>query len=177
MKKTLVKLLALFVAIFTFSSCEDMEQLAGEMDITIGQSTYHIPTAVFYSDGDDTFITGTNIKQSVAITVKDIAVGKKTLGLGDDILTAIGNLDNISAMENTIVYIPTSGIEKDGMTALYGKITITKVTSTLVEGTFEGGGVKTSLLDDLSELESLLDAGDVIEEFSGDFKAYGVTKA
>ncbi len=42
--------------------------------------------------------------------------------------------------------------------------------------TFEGGGVKTSLLDDLSELESLLDAGDVIEEFSGEFKAYGVTK-
>ncbi len=138
MKKNLLKLLALFVAIFTFSSCEEaVENLAGEMDITIGESTYHIPAAVFYSNGSNTFITGTNVKQSVAITVKDIAVGKKTLGLGDDILTAIGNLDNISSMENTIVYIPTSGIEKDGMTALYGNITITKVTSTLIEGTFE----------------------------------------
>ncbi|MBO7277151.1 MAG: hypothetical protein J6U84_04225 [Bacteroidales bacterium] len=175
MKKSLVKLFALFMAIFTLSSCEDMEQLAGEMDITIGKSTYHIPTAVFYSNGNNTFITGTNIKQSVALKVKDIAVGKKTLGLGNNVLSAIGNLDNISSMENTLVYIPSSGIEKDGMTALYGTITITKVTSTLIEGTFEGGGVKTSLLDDLSSLESLLDAGDVIEEFSGTFKAYGVT--
>jgi hypothetical protein len=175
MKKSLVKLFALFMAIFTLSSCEDMEQLAGEMDITIGKSTYHIPTAVFYSNGNNTFITGTNIKQSVALKVKDIAVGKKTLGLGNNVLSAIGNLDNISSMENTLVYIPSSGIEKDGMTALYGTITITKVTSTLIEGTFEGGGVKTSLLDDLSSLGSLLDAGDVIEEFSGTFKAYGVT--
>jgi hypothetical protein len=175
MKKSLVKLFALFMAIFTLSSCEDMEQLAGEMDITIDKSTYHIPTAVFYSNGNNTFITGTNIKQSVALKVKDIAVGKKTLGLGNNVLSAIGNLDNISSMENTLVYIPSSGIEKDGMTALYGTITITKVTSTLIEGTFEGGGVKTSLLDDLSSLGSLLDAGDVIEEFSGTFKAYGVT--
>lgn len=176
MKKSLLKLFALFMAIFTFSACEEVpESLAGEMDITISESTYHIPAAVFYSNGNNTFITGTNVKQSVALKIKDVAVGKKTLGLGDNLLSAIGNLDNISSMENTIVYIPSSGIEKDGLTALYGKITLTKVTSSCIEGTFVGGGVKTSLLDDLSGLESLLDAGDVVEEFSGTFKAYGVT--
>ena len=176
MKKNLLKLLALFVAIFTFSSCEEaVENLAGEMDITIGESTYHIPAAVFYSNGSNTFITGTNVKQSVALKIKDVAVGKKTLGLGQTILSAVGNLTDISSMENTLVYIPTSGIEKDGLTAVYGTITLTKATSTCIEGTFEGGGIKTSVLEELGNIESLLEVEELIEEFSGTFKAYGVT--
>jgi hypothetical protein len=175
MKNNLLKLLALFMAIFTFSACENVEDLAGEMDITIGKETFHIPAALFYSNENNTFITATNVKQSVAIKVKDAAIGKKTLGLGKNVLEAVGNIDNFSSMENTLVYIPTSGIEEDGMTALYGTITLTKVTSTWVEGTFEGGGVKTSLLNDISGLSSILDAPELIEEFSGEFKAYGLT--
>ncbi len=174
MRNKLVKLLAIFMAIFAFSSCEEAKELTGDIDITIAGSTYHIPVATFYSNGANTYITGTNIKQSVALKVKDIAVGKKNLGLGKDALSALGNLSDITSMDNTLVYIPTSGIEKDGMTALYGTITFTKVTDNIIEGTFEGGGVKTSVIDEMGNV-SITEIGDLITEFSGEFKAVGIT--
>ena len=175
MKNKLVKLLAIFIAIFAFSSCEEAEELTGNIDITIDGSTYHLPVATFYSNGANTYITGTNVKQSVALKVKDVAVGKKTLGLGKTALGAVGNIDEITSMDNTLIYIPVSGIEKDGMTALYGTITFSKVTNNVIEGTFEGGGVKTSVIDEMGNV-SLSEVEYLITEFSGEFKAVGVTK-
>lgn len=174
MKNKLLSLLAIFIAVFTFSSCEDVEELAGSVDITIDKETYHLPAAVFYSNGDNTFITGSNIKQSVAFKIKDAKVGKKTLGLGKTILGAVGNLSDIASMDNTLIYVPTSGIEKDGMTALYGTITLSKVTNNVIEGTFEGGGVKTSIIDEMGDV-SITEIEELITEFSGEFTAIGVT--
>jgi hypothetical protein len=174
MRNKLLSLLAIFIAVFTFSSCEDVEELAGSVDITIDKETYHLPAAVFYSNGDNTFITGSNIKQSVALKIKDVNVGKKTIGLGKTILSAVGNLSDIASMENTLIYVPTSGIEKDGMTALYGTITFSKVTNNVIEGTFEGGGIKTSIIDEMGDV-SITEIEELITEFSGEFTAIGVT--
>ena len=85
------------------------------------------------------------------------------------------NIDEITSMDNTLIYIPVSGIEKDGMTALYGTITFSKVTDNVIEGTFEGGGVKTSVIDEMGNV-SLSEVENLITEFSGEFKAVGVTK-
>ncbi|MBR5254796.1 MAG: hypothetical protein IKV46_07160 [Bacteroidales bacterium] len=174
MKSKLVKLLAIFMAIFTFSSCEEVDELTGDIDITIGKETFHIPAATFYSNDSFTIITGTNLKQSVAIKVKDAAVGKKTLGLGKTALSAVGNLGDIASVDNTLVYVPSSGIEKDGMTALYGTITITKKTAASIEGTFEGGGIKTSIIDEMQDV-SITELDELITEFSGEFSAIGLT--
>ncbi len=174
MKNKLMKLLAIFIAIFAFSSCEEVKELTGSIDITIDESTYHIPVATFYSNGKTTHITGTNVMQSVVLKVKDVAVGKKNLGLGKDALSAIGNLNEITSMDNTLIYIPSSGIDKDGMTALYGTITFTKVTDNIIEGTFEGGGVKTSVIDEMGDV-SLTEISDLITDFSGKFEAVGIT--
>lgn len=174
MKNCLLKLLAVFMALFTFSSCEP-EDLVGNIDITIDGSTYHIPVAVFYAEGNDTYIAGTNIKQSVTFKLEDVEVGKKTLGLGKTLYSAATNLDKIDDMKNTLVYIPTSGITEDGMTAMYGTITITKATKSIVEGTFEGGGVKTSVLQSLSNLD-YDNFEDNVVKFSGSFSAVGRKK-
>lgn len=69
MRNKLLSLLAIFIAVFTFSSCEDVEELAGSVDITIDKETYHLPAAVFYSNGDNTFITGFMFKESLGISV------------------------------------------------------------------------------------------------------------
>ncbi|MEE1019873.1 MAG: hypothetical protein U0L93_00475 [Bacteroidales bacterium] len=174
MKSKLVKLLAIFMAIFTFSSCEEVEELTGDIDITIGKDTFHLPAATFYSNNSFTIVTGTNVKQSVVLKIKDASIGKKTLGLGKTALSAVGNLNEITSTDNTLVYVPLSGIEKDGMTALYGTITITKKTSTSIEGTFEGGGVKTSVIDEMGDI-SITELGELITEFSGEFSAVGMT--
>jgi hypothetical protein len=86
----------------------------------------------------------------------------------------VGNLSDIASMENTLIYVPTSGIEKDGMTALYGTITFSKVTNNVIEGTFEGGGIKTSIIDEMGDV-SITEIEELITEFSGEFTAIGVT--
>lgn len=172
MKKGLVKILALFIAVFALWGCEDTNGLTGEMDVTVGQDTFHLPVAVFYSDGATTYIAGTNINQSVTLTIKDIAIGKKTLGLSDNLLGTLSNLSNISNVDNSLIYIPISGIEEDGMTALYGEITITKVEDNSIEGNFEGGGIKTSILQSINDL-SVDELQNAIVEFSGEFSAVG----
>ena len=51
---------------------------------------------------------------------------------------------------------------------------ILKKTSTSIEGTFEGGGVKTSVIDEMGDI-SITELGELITEFSGEFSAVGMT--
>lgn len=170
MRKLMFALVCLALP-FAFWSCEDTEELIGAIDITIGTETYNIPNAFFTEVSGRTAIAGSNIKESVAIEFKGSSEKTYTLGLGKDPLTAATNILNLSNMENTLVYIPSSGAAEDGITAVCGTLKITEYTSTKVKGEFSGYGVKSSIITsgnvDWSNLQSNL------QEISGTFTAVG----
>ena len=170
MRKLMFALVCLALP-FAFWSCEDTEELIGAIDITIGSETYNIPNAFFTEVSGSTAIAGSNIKESVAVAFKGSSEKTYTLGLGKDALSAAANIMNIGSMENTLVYIPSSGVKDDGITAVYGTLKITKYTDTKVEGEFSGYGVKSSIITsgnvDWSNLQSNL------QEISGTFTAVG----
>lgn len=169
--KKIMRFLVCLLAPVMFFGCEEVQDMVGEMNITIAEEQVKIPDALFTQIEGVTTIVGTNVKESVAIAFTGDSVGTYTLGLGTDLLSAAGNITNISSMENTLVYIPTSGIREDGMTTLCGTLEITKYTSQKVEGTFSGYGIKTSIL---SEGDLSWDAlQESIKEISGSFKAVG----
>lgn len=169
--KKIMRFLVCLLAPVMFFGCEEVQDMVGEMNITIAEEQVKIPDALFTQIEGVTTIMGTNVKESVAIAFTGDSVGTYTLGLGTDLLSAAGNITNISSMENTLVYIPTSGIREDGMTTLCGTLEITKYTSQKVEGTFSGYGIKTSIL---SEGDLSWDAlQESIKEISGSFKAVG----
>ena len=169
--KKIMRFLVCLLAPVMFFGCEELQDIVGEMNITIGEEQVKIPDALFTQIEGITTIVGTNVQESVAIAFTGDSVGTYTLGLGTDLLSAAGNITNISSMENTLVYIPTSGIREEGMTTLCGTLEITKYTSQKVEGTFSGYGIKTSIL---SEGDLSWDAlQESIKEISGSFKAVG----
>ena len=169
--KKIMRFLVCLLAPVMFFGCEEVQDMVGEMNITIAEEQVKIPDALFTQIEGVTTIVGTNVKESVAIAFKGDGVGTYTLGLGTDLLSAAANLSNISSMENTLVYIPSSGISEDGMTTLCGTLEITKYTSQKVEGTFTGYGIKTSIV---SEGNLSWDAlQESIKEISGSFKAVG----
>ncbi len=139
--------------------------------MTIGSEKVSIPDAVFTEVSGTTRVVGTNVKQTVTISFKGSSEKTYTLGLGKDLLSAIANVGNITNMENTLLYVPSSGITKDGLTAIYGTLTITKYTNTRVEGKFEGYGLKSELITsgnfNLSDLQGSL------QKFEGTFTAIG----
>lgn len=163
--------LACLIAPFVFSSCEDSGDLLGAIDMTIGSESVSIPNAVFTEVSGTTRVVGTNVKQTVTISFKGTGEKTYTLGLGKDLLSAAGNIGNITNMENTLLYVPSSGITEDGLTAICGTLTVTKYTNTGVEGTFKGKGLKTRLITsgniDFSSLEGAL------QDFEGTFTAIG----
>ncbi len=169
--KRIMFALACFVMPFMFFSCEDLEGLVGEIDLTIGEETIHIPDAVFTELEGFTTIAGSNLKENAAIVFKGDSKGSYTMGLGEDLLSAAANVSNITNMENTLVYVPSSGIEEDGLTLICGKLEITSYTKTKVKGTFSGYGLKTSILSEgelnFSNLQSNF------KEISGSFEAVG----
>ena len=169
--KKIMRFLVCLLAPVMFFGCEELQDMVGEMNITIGEEQVKIPDALFTQIEGITTIVGTNVQESVVIAFTGDSVGTYTLGLGTDLLSAAGNITNISSMENTLVYIPTSGIREEGMTTLCGTLEITKYTSQKVEGTFSGYGIKTSIL---SEGDLSWDAlQESIKEISGSFKAVG----
>lgn len=170
MRKLMLALVCLALP-FAFWSCEDTEELIGAIDIKIEDESHDIPNAFFTELSGVTTIAGTNIKESVAVAFKGSSEKTYTLGLGKDALSAAANIMNIGSMENTLVYIPSSGVKDDGITAVCGTLKITEYTSTKVEGEFSGYGVKSSIITsgnvDWSNLQSNL------QEISGTFTAVG----
>ncbi len=170
MRKFMLALVCLAIP-FAFWSCEDAEELIGAIDISIEEESHNIPNALFTELSGVTTIAGSNIKESVAIAFKGSKEGSYTLGLGKDALAAAANILNITSMENTLVYVPSSGAKEDGVTAVCGTLKITKYSDNKVEGEFSGYGVKTSLITsgdiDWSDLQSNL------QQISGTFTAVG----
>ncbi len=166
-------MLALVCAVlpFVFSSCEETEELLGSMTVTIGEATYKIPDALFYGDNGNTYVASSNLKENVAIMFKGNSVGTYKLGLGEDLIEAAVNIGSISEMENTFVYTPTTGIVEEGVTAICGTLEITSYNTSKLIGTFEGYGLRTSLLSsgniDWSNLE-----GNFVK-INGTFEAVG----
>ncbi|MBO5963527.1 MAG: hypothetical protein J6P97_03500 [Bacteroidales bacterium] len=169
--KRIMYALACLVMPFMFFSCEELEGLVGEMDLTINDETIHIPDAVFTELEGFTTIAGSNLKENVAIVFKGDSKGSYTLGLGKDLLSAAANVSNITNMENTLVYVPSSGIEEDGLTLVCGTLEITSYTKNKVKGTFSGYGLKTSILSEGELNFSSLQNN--FEKVSGSFEAVG----
>lgn len=169
--KRIMKFLVCLIAPFMFFGCEELEDMVGEINMTIGEETVKIPDALFTQIEGVTTIAGTNIQESVAIVFTGDSVGTYTLGLGDDLLSAAGNITNIADIENSLVYIPTSGIKEDGVTMICGKLEITKYNNQNIEGTFTGYGLKTSILQEGNiDFSSIQES---IKEINGDFRAIG----
>lgn len=171
MRKFMLALVCMIVP-FAFWSCEEVEELVGSIDMTLGDKQIAIPAAVFANIDGTTTVAGTNVQESIAISFKGSATGSYTLGLGKTMFEALRNVTNITDMENTLVYVPSSGIKDDGMTAIYGELTITKYSANKVEGEFTGYGLKTSVLNGDFDLSNLQDQ---LQEFSGHFEAVGGT--
>lgn len=171
MRKFMLALVCMIVP-FAFWSCEEVEELVGSIDMTLGDKQIAIPAAVFANIDGTTTVAGTNVQESIAISFKGSATGSYTLGLGKTMFEALRNVTNITDMENTLVYVPSSGIKDDGMTAICGELTITKYSANKVEGEFTGYGLKTSVLNGDFDLSNLQDQ---LQEFSGHFEAVGGT--
>lgn len=171
MRKFMLALVCMIVP-FAFWSCEEVEELVGSIDMTLGDKQIAIPAAVFANIDGTTTVAGTNVQESIAISFEGSATGSYTLGLGKTMFEALRNVTNITDMENTLVYVPSSGIKDDGMTAIYGELTITKYSANKVEGEFTGYGLKTSVLNGDFDLSNLQDQ---LQEFSGHFEAVGGT--
>lgn len=103
MRKFMLALVCMIVP-FAFWSCEEVEELVGSIDMTLGDKQIAIPAAVFANIDGTTTVAGTNVQESIAISFKGSATGSYTLGLGKTMLEALGNVTNITDMENTLVY-------------------------------------------------------------------------
>ncbi len=166
-----IMVLACAIAPFMFSSCEEAEGLVGSMTITVGEQTYNIPDALFYGDTKATYVAGSNFSESIGIRFEGFWPGTYTLGLGENILSAAGNISEITNMKNTLIYIPSSGIETDGLTAVCGTLNITEYATNSLKGEFRGYALRSELISsgdiDWSSIENNL------QEFSGSFEAVG----
>lgn len=147
MKKLLSSLA--FIALFSlaFISCDDntIDNLTGNMDITVDGENKSIPAAYFQFKGNQTIITA----GSISITIKGKAAGDYTLGLGK---TAAGltseilseGLSTITSGSH-LAYTHSLNIE----TSIYGTLTITEVSDKKITGSFSTTVTEISNLFDL----------------------------
>lgn len=180
-----MKRLFLFASLFLFTttsmffSCEETQDIIGNMDITIDGKEAKIPSAYFQFTGETTTITAVGVGHNVSIHFRGKTPGTYTLGFGQDATSAVREAiaKGFENPENILIYKPVLNLETgDIMTSMFGTIKITESSSSSLKGSFEATVADFDKLRNLN-LAGIIDIlnGESSSRIKGTFNAVSIT--
>ncbi len=172
MKRILFVLLCAAVSLFA-ASCNEAHDLTGSVDLTIGQSTFHMPVASFVSSDGRTKVSGTNVSQTIEIDFKGTDVRQYTLGYGKDFDELKNNhpFGEDFSSEANLSFVSTVG-ERTELRAVCGVLTVQDYGSDSIVAVFSGKGLEPGTADALIGGGYTPEAVEpMLKTFSGQFVA------